>query len=97
MNAIPLMALRLMLGNSLAAETSRSPVPVVEAEETVYVYANANHGAVPLWCQGWTSLLRTGDRLFAFLGPGGAARRAGGEPKRDQPCPDPAAVIRGGT
>lgn len=39
--------------------------PVVELEENVYTYTNANNGAGPMWCSGSTSLARSGDRLFA--------------------------------
>lgn len=39
--------------------------PVVEMEEDVYTYANANNGAGPMWCSGSTSLVRVGDEVFA--------------------------------
>jgi hypothetical protein len=38
---------------------------VVEIEERVYSYESANNGAGPMWCAGSTSLVRTGDRVFA--------------------------------
>ena len=39
--------------------------PVVEIEEDVYSYTNANNGAGPMWCSGSTSLVRSGDHVFA--------------------------------
>lgn len=39
--------------------------PVVEIEEAVYRYEPANNGAGPMWCSGSTSLIRSGDRLYA--------------------------------
>lgn len=45
-----------------AAETGH---PVVEVEEDVYQYEPPNNGSGPLWCQGSTCLVRTGDSLFA--------------------------------
>src|SRR5262245_23405482 len=39
--------------------------PVVEVEEDVYTYTNADNGAGPMWCSGSTCLVRVGDRLFA--------------------------------
>lgn len=39
--------------------------PVVEVEEDVYTYTNANNGAGPMWCSGSTSLLRVGRDVFA--------------------------------
>ena len=35
--------------------------PVVEAEEDIYTYTNADNGAGPLWCHGSTCLVRIGD------------------------------------
>ncbi len=42
-----------------------SLAPVVEIEEDVYTYTNANNGSGPMWCSGSTSLVRVGERLFA--------------------------------
>ena len=44
-----------------------SPVlrPVVEAEEEVYTFTNANNGAGPMWCHGSTCLVRLGKEVFA--------------------------------
>ncbi len=56
--AILLVASALSLG---AADVS----PVVEVEEDVYSYTNADNGAGPLWCHGSTCLARSGERLFA--------------------------------
>jgi hypothetical protein len=39
--------------------------PVVEIEEDVYTYSNADNGAGPMWCHGSTCLVRAGDHLFA--------------------------------
>lgn len=39
--------------------------PRVEIEEDVYTYTPANNGASPMWCNGSTCLVRTGDRVFA--------------------------------
>jgi len=39
--------------------------PVVEAEEDVYTYTNADNGAGPMWCHGSTCLVRVGGNLFA--------------------------------
>src|SRR5262249_39815404 len=38
--------------------------PVVEIEEDVYSYSNADNGAGPMWCHGSTCLVRVGDHLF---------------------------------
>ena len=39
--------------------------PVVEIEEDVYSFTNANNGAGPMWCSGSTCLVRVGKRVFA--------------------------------
>ncbi len=39
--------------------------PVVEVEEDVYAFTPANNGADPMWCSGSTSLVRSGERVFA--------------------------------
>jgi len=39
--------------------------PVVEIEEDVYSFTNANNGAGPMWCHGSTCLVRVGKRVFA--------------------------------
>ncbi len=39
--------------------------PVVEIEEDVYTYTNANNGAGPMWCSGSTCLVRSGNHVFA--------------------------------
>ncbi len=39
--------------------------PIVEAEEDIYTYTNANNGAGPLWCHGSTCLVRIGEDVFA--------------------------------
>ena len=39
--------------------------PIVEIEEDVYTFTNANNGAGPMWCHGSTCLVRSGKHLFA--------------------------------
>ena len=39
--------------------------PVVQAEEDIYTYQNANNGAGPLWCHGSPCLVRIGEDVFA--------------------------------
>ena len=39
--------------------------PVVEAEEDIYTYTNANNGSGPMWCHGSTCLVRIGKDVFA--------------------------------
>ena len=39
--------------------------PVVEAEEVVYSFGNANNGSGPSWTSGNTCLVRVGDDLLA--------------------------------
>jgi hypothetical protein len=48
-----------------AASSQPSLRPVVEAEEDIYTYTNADNGAGPLWCHGSTCLVRIGDDVFA--------------------------------
>ncbi len=45
--------------------SSRTVDAVIEAEETVYSFIPADNGAGPMWCHGSTSIVRTGDRIFA--------------------------------
>src|ERR1035441_11087100 len=55
-------------GCSLAVQAAISPPalrPIVEAEEDIYTYTNADNGAGPLWCHGSTCLVRIGDEVFA--------------------------------
>jgi hypothetical protein len=47
------------------AATGSPRRPVVEVEEDVYSYEPADNGAGPLWCQGSTCLVRSGEELFA--------------------------------
>jgi hypothetical protein len=49
----------------LPAAASSAVHPVVEAEEDIYTFENANNGAGPLWCHGSTCLVRIGDEVFA--------------------------------
>jgi len=53
-----------LLGASVLARAA-GLAPVVEFEEDVYTYTNANNGAGPMWCSGSTSLVRVGDDVFA--------------------------------
>ena len=39
--------------------------PVVEVQEEVYRYADANNGAGPMWCSGSTCVARVGDQVVA--------------------------------
>ena len=51
---------------SLRAATAAADIsPVVELEEDIYSFTNAQNGAGPMWCSGSTTLVRTGGRLFA--------------------------------
>ncbi len=38
--------------------------PVVEVEETIYTYTNAQNGSSPLWAYGCNAMVRRGDDLF---------------------------------
>lgn len=58
-------SLALILIGSSSLVLAADLAPVVEIEEDVYTYANANNGAGPMWCSGSTSLVREGDHLFA--------------------------------
>jgi len=49
-----------------AGETVRQVIkPVVEVEDVIYRYEDANNGADPMWCLGSTTLVRIGDSVFA--------------------------------
>jgi hypothetical protein len=39
-------------------------LPVVECEEVVYTYEEANNGSGPMWCYGSTCIVRVGKDLF---------------------------------
>ena len=41
------------------------PAPLVELEEEVYAYEDAQNGAGPMWCSGSTCLVRAGEQVFA--------------------------------
>ncbi|WP_165226608.1 hypothetical protein [Aquisphaera insulae] len=49
----------------VAAASAGDVTPIVEVEENVYTYTDARNGAGPMWCAGSTTLVRSGDRLFA--------------------------------
>jgi hypothetical protein len=62
----------LLLSTAFTCTLAASPAgsapalqPVVEAEEDIYTYTNADNGAGPLWCHGSTCLVRIGDDVFA--------------------------------
>ncbi len=57
-----IFGLWLVVGAAVGAAELR---PVVEIEEDVYTYTNADNGAGPMWCHGSTCLVRIGERLFA--------------------------------
>jgi len=57
-----LLAALLTLG---AGASAANLEPVVEVEEDVYTFTNADNGAGPMWCHGSTCLVRIGDHLFA--------------------------------
>src|SRR5215831_562469 len=54
-----------LLCNGLRVTAADDIAPVVEVEEDIYSYTNAQNGAGPMWCTGSTTLVRSGDRLFA--------------------------------
>jgi hypothetical protein len=54
----------ILIGSSFLIRAAEL-APVVEIEEDVYTYTNANNGAGPMWCGGSTCLVRSGDQLFA--------------------------------
>jgi len=54
-----------LLCHGLSVNAADDVAPVVEVEEDIYSYTNAQNGAGPMWCSGSTTLVRTGDRLFA--------------------------------
>ena len=58
--------LGLSIMTTLASAASPAPpIPLVEAEEAVYTFADPNNGSGPMWCHGNTCLVRIGERLFA--------------------------------
>lgn len=63
------MRWRSMLAMSLVAfpwsTFGEEIAPVVELEEVVYSYTDANNGAGPLWDHGSSNLVRIGDEIFA--------------------------------
>jgi hypothetical protein len=58
-----LLALTLLC-SGLRVSAADDIAPVVEAEEDIYSYTDAQNGAGPMWCTGSTTLVRTDDRLF---------------------------------
>jgi hypothetical protein len=47
------------------ADSPAPPPPLVELEEDVYAYEDAQNGAGPMWCSGSTCLVRSGEQVFA--------------------------------
>ena len=65
---VPSAALCLLTSMLAYMQAAGSPPPlqpVVEAEEDIYTYTNADNGAGPIWCHGSTCLVRVGDEVFA--------------------------------
>ena len=63
-----LMLVSPAFGKALAVQAASAPPalqPVIEAEEDIYTYTNADNGAGPLWCHGSTCLVRIGGDVFA--------------------------------
>jgi hypothetical protein len=61
-----LLVLLLALACPILVLASASALrPVVETEEDVYSYTNADNGAGPLWCHGSTCMVRIGNEVFA--------------------------------
>src|SRR5262249_13783277 len=54
-----------LLGKRVRVTAADDIAPVVEVEEDIYSYTDAQNGAGPMWCTGSTTLVRIGDRLFA--------------------------------
>ena len=52
---------------AIAASTAAAAphAPVVEIEEDVYTWTDADNGAGPMWCSGSTCLVSCQGRLFA--------------------------------
>ena len=69
---IPLFAITCVLVFQISTMASTAAIAeqpilraVVEAEEEVYRYTEADNGADPMWCGGSTCLVRSGSRVFA--------------------------------
>ena len=62
---VVLLFLTAVVACAQAAGTPPALRPIVEAEEDIYSYTNADNGAGPLWCHGSTCLVRIGDEVFA--------------------------------
>ena len=63
-----LIALLLALGMPLivlAGSPSENIAPTVEVEEEVYTFESADNGSGPMWCYGNTSIVRSGNQVFA--------------------------------
>ncbi|MDB6036453.1 MAG: hypothetical protein JWM99_294, partial [Verrucomicrobiales bacterium] len=64
--SMKLLSIATLIATSLWLHAANlSLAPVVEVEEEVYSYTNANNGAGPMWCSGSTCLARVGERVFA--------------------------------
>ncbi len=63
--AIFLFSFFLFFCNGLVASREPGFQAVVEVEEEIYSFVNANNGANPLWCYGNTCIVRYGEEVFA--------------------------------
>ncbi|MBI5769199.1 MAG: hypothetical protein HZA93_15505 [Verrucomicrobia bacterium] len=57
------LAVCLVLG-AVVSVAAAEVKPVIEIEEDVYTFADANNGAGPMWCSGSTCLVRAGSEVF---------------------------------
>ena len=55
----------VLLAVMTLAQAGAPLAPVVEAEEEVYAFQEANNGSGPMWCHGSTCLVRIGQQVFA--------------------------------
>lgn len=58
------VAVALTVVLSVGAARADAPRAVVQAEETIYTYTNANNGASPLWTFASDTLVRRGDDVY---------------------------------
>ena len=65
LRSVALVLLMVVVACLQAVGAPKALQPVVEAEESIYTYTNADNGAGPLWCHGSTCLVRIGNDLFA--------------------------------
>ena len=65
LRSVALVLLMVVVACLQSVGAPKALQPVVEAEENIYTYTNADNGAGPLWCHGSTCLVRIGNDLFA--------------------------------